>query len=84
VYWEEVSCILFYMDFEFSFEGMVGSVLIISSLAYFEIRSILVRVLWWFELDLEEESKDWIEQKEYSLWDKPSLWVKIREREREM
>ena len=48
------------------------------SLAYFEMRSILVRVLWNFDMQMEEESKGWMEQKEYFLWDKPSLWVKLK------
>jgi hypothetical protein len=50
------------------------------SLAYFEIRSVLTRVLWHFDLELEDESRDWIVQKEYTFWDKPPLWVKLRHR----
>ncbi|KAF2727369.1 putative benzoate 4-monooxygenase cytochrome P450 [Polyplosphaeria fusca] len=47
------------------------------SLAYFEIRSVLSRVLWHFDLELEDESRNWIDQKEFVFWDKPSLWVKL-------
>jgi len=50
------------------------------SLAYFEIRSVLTRVLWHFDMTLENESRDWIFQKEYVFWDKPSLWVKLGHR----
>ncbi|KAL8905669.1 MAG: hypothetical protein Q9207_002483 [Kuettlingeria erythrocarpa] len=50
-------------------------------LAYFEMRSILARMLWHFDIQLEEESQDWTEQKEYALWDKPPLWVRLEHRE---
>ncbi|MCJ1386410.1 hypothetical protein MMC17_009536 [Xylographa soralifera] len=51
------------------------------SLAYFEIRSILTRMLWHFEMRLEQESQHWLDkQKEYALWDKPSLWVRLEHR----
>ena len=48
------------------------------SLAYFEMRSILARVLWNFDMEIEEESQGWTEQKEYTLWDKPPLWVRLK------
>ena len=52
------------------------------SLAYFEMRSIMARVLWNFDMQLDDASKGWMEgQKEYTLWDKPSLWVKLSRRE---
>ncbi|TVY14103.1 Cytochrome P450 monooxygenase aclL [Lachnellula arida] len=51
------------------------------SLAYFEIRSILTRMLWNFDMQLEDESQHWLDkQKEYTLWDKPSLWVRLDHR----
>ncbi|KAI4284881.1 MAG: hypothetical protein L6R38_001090 [Xanthoria sp. 2 TBL-2021] len=50
------------------------------SLAYFEIRSILTRMLWHFDMDLEDESLGWTDQKEYTLWDKPPLWVRLKHR----
>ncbi|KAL8948520.1 MAG: hypothetical protein Q9222_005301 [Ikaeria aurantiellina] len=49
-------------------------------LAFFEIRSILARMLWHFDMHLEEESLDWTDQKEYTLWDKPPLWVRLEDR----
>ena len=48
------------------------------SLAYFEMRSILARVLWNFDMQIDQASQGWAEQKEYSLWDKPSLWVRLK------
>lgn len=51
------------------------------SLAYFEMRSILARVLWNFDMQIEEESQEWSEQKEYVLWQKPPLWIKLKHRE---
>ena len=52
-----------------------------NSLAYAEIRSILVRLLWHFDFQLEAESQNWLEdQKEYSLWDKGALWIKLERR----
>ena len=48
------------------------------SLAYFEMRSILARVLWNFDMQIDEASQGWVDQKEYSLWDKPSLWVRLK------
>ncbi|KAL8961495.1 MAG: hypothetical protein Q9193_001954 [Seirophora villosa] len=50
------------------------------SLAYFEMRSILARMLWHFEIQLEEESRDWADHNEYVLWDKPPLWVRLQHR----
>ena len=50
------------------------------SLAYFEMRSILARVLWNFDMQIDQASQGWIEQKEYTLWDKPSLWVRLKHR----
>jgi hypothetical protein len=50
------------------------------SLAYFEMRSILARVLWNFDMRLDEASQGWIDQKEHTLWDKPPLWVNLENR----
>ena len=50
------------------------------SLAYFEMRSILARILWNFDMQIEEVSRGWTNQKEYTLWDKPPLWVRLAAR----
>ncbi|KAI1085078.1 cytochrome P450 [Whalleya microplaca] len=50
------------------------------NLAYYEMRAILSRLLYNFDLELCPESQDWINQKSWSLWDKPPLMVKISPR----
>ena len=52
-----------------------------SGLAYFELRSIMARVLWNFDLELDEASHGWTEQKDYMLWDKLPLWVRLKHRD---
>jgi averantin hydroxylase len=48
------------------------------NLAYAEMRLILTRVLFEFDLELDERSKDWTDgQKAFKLWVKPALWVKV-------
>ena len=50
-----------------------------SSLAYAEMRLILARVLWNFDLELAPQSMNWSEGlKIFILWDKPSLFVKLK------
>ncbi|KAI4218544.1 MAG: hypothetical protein L6R36_008897 [Xanthoria steineri] len=55
--------------------GCVGK-----TLAYHEFRSIMARVLWNFDLQLDEESRNWHDQGEYVIWDKPPLWVRLKHR----
>ncbi|KAE9371162.1 toxin biosynthesis cytochrome P450 monooxygenase [Stipitochalara longipes BDJ] len=50
------------------------------NLAYAEIRSIIVRLVWHFEFELCEESVGWREQKAFLLWEKGALWVRIESR----
>ncbi|AEO60272.1 hypothetical protein MYCTH_2129362 [Thermothelomyces thermophilus ATCC 42464] len=47
------------------------------NLAYAEMRLILARLLWNFDLELMPESRSWNEQKIYSLWDKGAINVKL-------
>ncbi|KAL2007703.1 hypothetical protein VTN00DRAFT_7685 [Thermoascus crustaceus] len=47
------------------------------NLAYAEMRLILTKVLWHFDLELRSESSDWNQQKAYILWQKPDLMVKL-------
>ncbi|KAK4142249.1 Isotrichodermin C-15 hydroxylase [Dichotomopilus funicola] len=47
------------------------------NLAYAEMRLILVRLLWNFDLELMPESKTWNKQKIYLLWEKLPLNVKL-------
>ena len=51
------------------------------NLAYNEMRLILARVLWNFDLELCDESKGWSDQKAYILWEKPPLLCKLSFRE---
>lgn len=53
------------------------------SLAYIEMRIILARVLWNFDLRLAEQSRDWLgRQKIYLLWEKSPLYVYMTPRAR--
>jgi hypothetical protein len=45
------------------------------------MKLILARVLFDFDLELTEESKDWANQKVYSFWQKPPLLVKLTEKD---
>ncbi|KAL4939387.1 cytochrome P450 [Aspergillus oleicola] len=45
--------------------------------AYNEMRVILARVLWNFDLELLPESDGWEKQKVYTLWDKGPLMVRL-------
>ncbi|EGU71747.1 hypothetical protein FOXB_17742 [Fusarium oxysporum f. sp. conglutinans Fo5176] len=47
------------------------------NMAYHEMRLILVKVLYNFDLSLCEESDDWANQKTFTLWDKPELMAHI-------
>lgn len=54
------------------------------SLAYIEMRLILARLLWNFDMTLADDSKDWIDkQKIYLLWEKGPLNVHLTPRSRE-
>ncbi|KAH7128559.1 cytochrome P450 [Dendryphion nanum] len=47
------------------------------NLAYHEMRIILSKILFHFDLSLEPESDNWREQEVYTLWQKPGLMVKL-------
>lgn len=48
------------------------------SLAYAEMRLIMVKLLWTFDVELVEPEKDWmVEQRVFALWEKPPLQVKL-------
>lgn len=51
------------------------------NLAYAEMRLILARLAWRFDMELCDDSKDWLkDQKNYVLWDKPDLLMRLKER----
>jgi cytochrome P450 len=50
-----------------------------NSLAYAEMRLIVAKVLFNFDLELVDTTQDWLEgQKVFTLWQKPSLMVQVR------
>lgn len=51
------------------------------SLAYAEIRLVLARLVWNFDMEICDEDKNWVvEQRAYTVWEKPDLrmWLKPR------
>ncbi|KAI9730850.1 MAG: hypothetical protein M1834_005568 [Cirrosporium novae-zelandiae] len=52
------------------------------NLAFNEMRVILARLLWNFDLELCEESLNWEKHKTYILWEKPDLMCRLKKRKR--
>lgn len=50
------------------------------SLAYAEMRLVLCKLLYHFDLALCPESTHWTDQEVYFLWDKPALMVTLQDR----
>jgi cytochrome P450 len=51
------------------------------SLAYAEMRVILARILWNFDFEVCEESREWMDDvKAFTLWEKEKLMMKIKTR----
>ncbi|KAF2141517.1 uncharacterized protein K452DRAFT_327154 [Aplosporella prunicola CBS 121167] len=48
------------------------------SLAYHEMRLLLANMVWSFDIELCEESRNWAHQKQWFLWEKPALMVRLR------
>ena len=48
-------------------------------MAYHEMRLILTKVLYNFDLELCPESEEWVDQKVFTLWEKHPLMVKLRD-----
>ena len=48
------------------------------NLAYNEMRSILARVIFAFDMELCPESQNWSDQPTFLLWEKPPLMVQLR------
>lgn len=53
---------------------------IIHSLAYLEMRFLIARLVWQFDMALDPSSATWNEQKAYLLWQKPEMLVKLARR----
>jgi hypothetical protein len=47
-------------------------------MAYHEMRLIIAKVLYNFDMELCPESWDWTEQKTYILWEKHPLMCKLK------
>ena len=50
------------------------------SLAYVEMRMILTRMVFNFDMELDQPEKDWMDQQVFFLWDKPELMIKLKPR----
>ncbi|KAB2568622.1 Averantin hydroxylase [Lasiodiplodia theobromae] len=48
------------------------------NLAYHEMRIMFAKVLWHFDLQLSPRSENWADQKVWTLWDKPDLFVTLK------
>ena len=56
-------------------------ILTAKSLAYVEMKLILARIVYNFDLELVDEKDDWFDQKTFILWDKKPLMVRVKEKE---
>ena len=50
------------------------------ALAWSEIRAILARLVWNFEMKLGKGSEHWDKQRVFIVWDKPSLMISLKQR----
>lgn len=48
-----------------------------NSLAYAELRLILTKILYSFDMELMEHHDDWLQQKIYIMWEKKPLMVRL-------
>lgn len=56
-------------------------ILTANSLAYAEMRFILARFVWNFDLSLDERSRNWMDhQQAYLIWEKPPLYMNLKPR----
>ena len=69
-----MGCLLFFIDADTDCK--------ISRLAWVEMKMVLAKVLWNFDLELGEKMKegDWTDQKVYLLNQKMPMYVKMRPR----
>lgn len=49
-------------------------------MAYAEMKLILTRIIYNFDLELANPKDEWLEQNTYILWDKKPLMLNVRER----
>ncbi|KAI8933883.1 hypothetical protein NX059_009580 [Plenodomus lindquistii] len=48
------------------------------NLAFLEMRVLIARLFWEFDLELDSRSANWNDHKAYLLWEKPPMYVKIQ------
>ncbi|TVY22564.1 Cytochrome P450 monooxygenase [Lachnellula hyalina] len=49
------------------------------NLAYLEIRSVLAHILWSFDMELRDESRNWATNQRFDIvWDRPPLYVELK------
>jgi len=48
------------------------------NLAYVEMRLVLTRLLFEFNLELAEDTQDWTQAKIWTVWRKHPLWIKLK------
>jgi cytochrome P450 len=48
------------------------------NMAYHEMRLIITKVLWNFDLELCKESEDWMDQQVFTVWQKGPLVVEAK------
>lgn len=47
------------------------------------MRFILSRLVWNFDIEIDEQSREWIDhQRAYLIWEKPALFVKLKAKEK--
>lgn len=55
--------------------------MIANSLAYVEMRLVLARMLFNFDISLSDDSREWMEnQKAYNMWSKPPMHIHLTPR----
>lgn len=57
---------------------MTAIMLMTYSLAYHELRLIMAKVLYNFDLELSPESEGWEDQQTFILWEKKPLMCKLK------
>lgn len=55
-------------------------IVIVLSLAYAEMRTILAKLLWNFDTALLPQPRQWDNTRSYIVWEKHALWVRLQER----
>ncbi|EKV15980.1 hypothetical protein PDIG_23350 [Penicillium digitatum PHI26] len=50
------------------------------NLAYVEMRLILARMIFNFDMELDKPEQDWMDQQDYFIWIKPKLMIKLKPR----